>query len=52
MCNLCFADDFDLMVRTNSELQDTTKRRKKTVQMQMETSTNKNEVMVNSTNKQ
>ena len=51
VCNLCFADDIDLMVCSNSELQELTNKLIATASAYgMEISTVKSKVMVNSTN--
>ena len=47
ICNLRFADDIDLMDGSNGELQDLTNR---ATAYGMEVSTEKNKVMINSTN--
>ena len=51
ICNLHFADDIDLMVGSNSELQELTNKLVATATAYgMEISTGKSKVMVNSTN--
>ena len=51
ICNLCFADDIDLIVGSNSELQELTNKFIVTASAYgMEISTVKSKVMVNSTN--
>ena len=51
ICNLCFADDIDLMAGSNSELQELTNKLIATASAYgMEISTVKSKVMVNSTN--